>query len=114
MSSRSAKLSATAMAIMTIILISLFNSSHQNKFTAAATNSELQQRLSIEQFLQQNFPQTSKALPLSQEGAQFDSSAHKSVYEAIKAHPDLREVSAFGESDFALGEALLCCVLEEW
>jgi len=47
----------------------------------------------IEQFLKQNFPLTSKALPLSQDGLHFDISSYKSAHEAIRAHPDLREVS---------------------
>ena len=54
----------------------------------------------VEQFLLQNFPQTSKASALSQEGAQFDATQYKSVYEAIRAHPDLREVSVDFQSDY--------------
>lgn len=42
-----------------------------------------------DQLIRRAFPHQ----PLSREGLAFDSSQFKSIYEAIRAHPDLREVS---------------------
>ena len=44
--------------------------------------------------------------PLSQEGLAFDASKFKSIYEAIRAHPDLREVS---EREYTTSRCFTAC-----
>lgn len=84
MTNRMKKFSKISITLVVIIMISLIS------LQVSAIVSLSSAAIQAEQLIGHSF---GAHAPLSLAGAQFDASQFKSVHEAIKAHPDLRQVS---------------------